>query len=80
MLSKAELGVGDRIELLRALSFHCHVSGEERGRMEASQAYTAQVCGGAGDREGSHDLYYSERKGLVQPRRRGLTRDVGESG
>ena len=46
MLAKAELGVGDRIELLRALFYHSHAGEEERSKMEASQKYMAQVGGG----------------------------------
>ncbi|GIL80432.1 hypothetical protein Vretimale_16125 [Volvox reticuliferus] len=41
MLSKSEFSVADRIELLKAVSFHTHASDEEREKLE-SQKYVSQ--------------------------------------
>ena len=43
MITKADLSVADRVELLKSLCFHTHVSGEERERLD-SQKYVSQVC------------------------------------
>ncbi len=41
MMAKAELGISDRIDLLKAVAFHVHVPEEERDKLD-SQKYVSQ--------------------------------------